>query len=252
MDYFGDVLMPRIQRRYLSVGAIVIVSAGALPAAAATVNLTGSGQMAWTAQYLGSAGGNTQSAPNANASPPTGNNYALSLPGQYAFLDQFTSPQTSVLSGAGTGSSIGTYAFEDVYEFSLTAPAAGDALTTSLYLQPSTQLPSVFNIDNLQFRLFEVSSSSTPPSLGVPAGSTPVTAWKGIAGNDNGATISASFNNVSSGTYFLQVAGTADGTAGGTYVGQLNLSPVPIPAALPLLLSGVLGVGLLARRRKAA
>jgi hypothetical protein len=60
----------------------------------------------------------------------------------------------------------------------------------------------------------------------------------------------ANFGNVQSGTYFRDVAGTANGSSGGTYIGQFNLSPVPLPAGVWLLLSGLGGIGTLVRKRR--
>ncbi len=225
-------------------GALLLAS---FAASASNITLDGSGQMSWTAQFLGSSGGNTQST-------PTGNTYTLAVPGQYGFIDQFTAPQSAPLVDSSnvpfenSGSPVGTYSFQDSYEFSVGVPAAGDVLAVSLALQGPLQ--SNFNISNLQFRLYEVPPSSTP-GLTPPAGSTVLTGWQGISGNDSGTAIQANFSNLQSGTYFLDIAGTADGTSGGTYVGQLNLSPVPLPAGLPLLLCGVAGLGALVRRRKA-
>jgi hypothetical protein len=213
----------------------------AAPAVAGTVSLTGSGQMYWTGEYLGTSGGDTPTTPTGTY----GNNYALSLPGQYTFQDQFSAPQAYTLSPS---SPVGSYSFQDTYEFSLSAPAQGDVLAVSLNLSgiPS----STFNIQNLQFRLYEVPSPPPAPGLTIPPGSTIITPWMGITGNDSGTAIQANFNNVQSGTYFLDIAGTASGTSGGTYIGQLNLSPVPLPAGIWLLLSGLGGIGALARKRR--
>ena len=126
------------------------------------------------------------------------------------------------------------------------------AMTRFLGLNSPTDAGTpIFDISNLQFRLYEVASSAIQPGLGIPAGSTLITAWTGTSGPSNGAAIQASFSGIQAGTYFLDVAGTADGSSGGTYVGQLNLAPVPLPAALPLLISGL---GLIAgvRRRRTA
>lgn len=167
-------------------------------------------------------------------------------PGQYSFLDSFSNPQSNVLTGV-TPSTVGSYAFQDTYKFSVSQAASGDVLTVSLNL--GTASP-VFDISNLLFRLYEVSSNAIQPGLGVPPGSTLITAWMGTAGPSTGTSIQANFSGIQAGTYFLDVAGTADGSSGGTYVGQLNLAPVPLPAALPLLLSGLGLFG--AFRRRAA
>jgi hypothetical protein len=52
--------------------------------------------------------------------------------------------------------------------------------------------------------------------------------------------------------YDLRVSGTATGSLGGIYSGAVAVAatPVPLPAAAWLLLSGLAGVGAMARRRK--
>jgi hypothetical protein len=200
--------------------------------------------MDWTAQFLGSSNGNTQSTP----SGLYGNTYSLAVPGEYIFQDQFTASQSSTPL-LNVSSPVGSYAFQDTYEFSVGQAASGDVLAVSLALQAPFQ--SLFNISDLQFRLYEVPPSAIP-ALTPPTGSTFLTAWTGISGNDSGRSISTNFSNLQAGTYFLDIAGTADGTSGGTYIGQLNLSPVPLPGTLPLLLSAVAGLGLMARRRTIA
>jgi hypothetical protein len=57
-------------------------------------------------------------------------------------------------------------------------------------------------------------------------------------------------HTLTAGTYDLQVRGTTD-TLGGSFSGVLNTAPVPLPAALPLLLSGFGLLGGMLRRRTA-
>jgi hypothetical protein len=234
--WIGMSMAPR--KIAMLMGALALTGLASLPAAATTTVLTGSGQMDWTGQFLGSSTGNTQTTPTA----PFGNDYSLSVPGQYSFLDSF-GKQSNALTG--TRSSVGPYAFQDTYEFSLGQAASGDALTVSLNLG---QGPSAtFDISDLQFRLYAVPSGSTP-GLSIPGGGMIVTPWMGTPGASSGNPIQASFSDLQAGTYFLDVAGTADGANGGTYVGQLNLNAVPLPGALWLLLSGLGLFGLATRR----
>jgi hypothetical protein len=202
---------------------------------AATVPLNGTGQMSCSFQFV---------APNATT-PTVADDYALALPDQHTFLDQFTTQQSS--SQIPGTSSVGAYSFQDSHRFSVGAGAIGDTLVAQLGLPPT------YSVSNLQFRLYDVAAAtSTVPIVGgVPAGSLFLTAWKGIPSGQSSVT--ASFSGVQgSHTYLLDVAGVADGTHGGTYVGQLNLAPVPLPAALPLLLSGLGLFGASSRRRRRA
>ena len=77
-------------------------------------------------------------------------------------------------------------------------------------------------------------------------------AWQGNTGVST-ALVAANFTGLQTdGTYVLDVAGTASGSSGGLYVGSLNLQPVPLPATAWFMLSGLGGLGFMARRRNAA
>lgn len=92
-------------------------------------------------------------------------------------------------------------------------------------------------INDLQMRLYSTSGNNNLPVLGnAPAGL--------LAGWSN-----AFSTQLSAGTYVLEVRGDVTGTAGGSYTGIINLEPVPLPAALPLILSGLGLFGGLARKR---
>lgn len=55
--------------------------------------------------------------------------------------------------------------------------------------------------------------------------------------------------SLAAGTYYVDVVGDANGSLGGAYSGIVAVSAVPLPAAAWLMLSGLLGLGAVARRR---
>jgi len=166
--------------------------------------------------------------------------YALQVPGQYQLVRQFTAPQpNSLLGTSGTGS----YSFQDTYVFTVPAVTSGDVLAATL------DLANIFNISNLQVRMYGF-AQGTPlpgPSVGAfPPGAINAIPWAGIAPGQSSVTMN--FSAIPAGTYYLDIRGSVTGTAGGSYLAALNVQPVPLPAALPLLLSGLGLVGLRRRR----
>jgi hypothetical protein len=113
-------------------------------------------------------------------------------------------------------------------------------------------LLGVLGINDFQVRLFSVPDASAPGTTGNP-GASLIDAWTNSVNCGTGCTGTVAFVSPTSfgaGTYDLQVRGTAL-SGGGSYSGVLNLTPVPVPAALPLLLSGLGLLGRLKRRRTA-
>jgi hypothetical protein len=172
--------------------------------------------------------------PNIYAIDPAG--------GGITFQHAFTSSPGSSLSNS-TGTNPNIWNFQDTIAFTLSTPVNGDVLTATLNLGSST------NLSNLQIRLYGwtngggVSNPTTGLASGLPTVPNQVISWQSGAGG----VITASFANVPSGTYYLDIRGNVTGTQGGLYVGALNVAPVPLPAALPLLMSGL---GLLSLRRR--
>jgi hypothetical protein len=176
---------------------------------------------------------------------PTGQGTAYTnLPATDTFSNSFGCQAcgASVLLNSGGNN----FNFYNDFEFTV-ASSTIDAVSSTINLQ------NLFQIDNLQMRVYSVAGNSTFPALGPVNGlqggwSTPVNF---TAGPESGEISALSDIMLGAGTYILEVRGDVIGTAGGSYAGNLNLSPVPLPAALPLLISGLGLLGGLARKRLA-
>lgn len=75
----------------------------------------------------------------------------------------------------------------------------------------------------------------------------------GLISGPTGSGISVTnFSLPAGSSYFAQVSGTATGLSGGAYSIAMLASPVPVPAAVWLLGSGLIGLVGVARRKKQA
>jgi hypothetical protein len=114
--------------------------------------------------------------------------------------------------------------FTDDYRFQVSTNASGAAIVVEV------ENGSVRDIDGFTLALF---STLAPGAIVTDTGS-------------NVLEVAAS--SLSAGVqYFVRVTGNATGTAGGQYLGGLSI--VPVPAALPLMLGALAGLGLIARRK---
>jgi hypothetical protein len=161
----------------------------------------------------------------------TGAVSVLPTPGSYVYADSFASP-----SGGNIG--VGTeYGFYDDFLFQI-SDASVDAITSTINLSGGSS--DLLAIDDLSVRLYSISGNA-PPVLNNPNGgaidgwSTPVNAGPGTTAVINVLPWTA----LQSGTYVLEMRGTVTGSAGGGYSGVLNVAPVPVPAALPMMLGGL-------------
>ena len=153
-------------------------------------------------------------------------------PTSYSYADTF---------GAATPAIPGTsYGFYDDFVFTVSGSVA-DSITTSINLGGSLQ------VSGLQERLFNLSGNNIP-TLGVPVGGA-IDAWTYPAGSSGEVAVLPE-TTLSAGTYVLEIRGTASGS-GDSYSGVLDVAPVPLPAALPMLLGGLGMLGAAARRRRA-
>jgi hypothetical protein len=138
------------------------------------------------------------------------------------------------VSGSG-----GPWNFYDDYVFTVTG-ATVDAAIISIPL-------GSFSVNSLQARIFSMAGNSLPTLAGLAPGTLLVDAWTNASCGIANCVITLP-TNFAPGTYDLQIRGAA-GVSGGSYGGNINFAPVPLPAALPLLLSGMGLFGGLMRRR---
>lgn len=162
------------------------------------------------------------------------------IPGSDFYGHAFSAPTATI-----TGSPAPGFGFYDDYLFSISG-ATVDSFTATL------DLGKLLGISDLQVRLYSTSGNPALPVLGDPAG-TVIDAWSASFSYGPGISGTVDMLNpttLTAGTYVLEVRGNVTGSAGGGYAGVLNLAPVPLPAALPLLLSGLSLLGAAAQRRR--
>jgi len=146
-------------------------------------------------------------------------------------------PNPSSATGQFSNAVPGTAAFSDQYTFSLSgaplfvtfASATNDFARTSDFITSFTG------------QLFQVVGGVNVP---VSAVATP----QPCQTNPAGCQVVAGSAILAAGNYFLQIAGIGGGTSG--YGGNLTTSAVPIPGALALFATGLVGLGLLKRKKK--
>jgi hypothetical protein len=150
------------------------------------------------------------------------------------------SPGTAFPTGE-TGDSNHNYNFYDDYYFTTTS-ALTDAAVISGF--------GANGIQSLQIRIFASDGQSGPlngtPTIGIPSGGS-IDGWQQPLGS-NGSESIVFQTPLPAGTYDLQIRGLTSGSSS-SYGGNLNLDPVPLPAAIPMLLSGLGLLGSVVRRR---
>jgi hypothetical protein len=165
--------------------------------------------------------------------------------GQSTVGSDFSSGETVQVATGSVAPDSG-WNFYDDYFFSTTTATANNATVISNF--------SMDSISNLQVRILASGGpSGTPnptPTLGIPTGGA-VDGWTAPLVGSNGSISVLLPTGFAAGSYDLQVRGEAIGTDA-SYGGNLQIAPVPLPAGLPLLLSGLGMLGGLVRRRRPA
>src|SRR5580692_9619302 len=160
--------------------------------------------------------------------------------GGFLFSQTFTAPNASF--AAPNQINGNNYGFVTSYVIDV-PPAMANAFVFSLNLSSSVGL------ENLSARLYEYSANGiTNLTLGTtgPLAAGSMDNWS-VSVNSSGAnpvasTTLPSLHLNSGGEFVLEIAGLETGTQNGSLSGQLDVAPVPLPAALPLLLSGLGGL----------
>lgn len=203
-------------------------------ALAGLIGTAKAGSLTLTCQLLSPGGG--------TGCPATAPMYPV--PGQYNYVDSFSSPEASgkiagadIYGGSSYGN-LGSAGFIDDYFFQI-SPARADAVSATIS-------NGTFAVSDLFARIYSLSVNPGGLELTQPAG----TVYYGDVMDSGPATL-VQINPVTlaAGSYVLEVSGTASDAGGGSYTGTLNLSPVPLPASFPLLLTGLLGFAALVLTR---
>jgi hypothetical protein len=173
----------------------------------------------------------------ASGTTGSGSVNAFPLPGSNFYGDTFSAATTTI-----SGSPAPGWGFYDDFLFTISGPATTDSITSTIDL-------GTLSISNLEVRLYDTNGNPTLPVLGNPTGGA-ISGWSNPISGGSGS-YSVLNTTLGPGTYVLEVRGDVTGLNGGSYSGTLNATPVPLPAALPLLLSALGGLGFMGRRKAA-
>ena len=185
---------------------------------------------------LGASGALTLAASNTDSSLDV--NDVLADPGSYSYGDSYP---------ASAGGSV----FYD--SFIITVPQGQlDAITTSIEL-PLDQTNSI-GVQNLNSRLFQFTPG---PGVAIPTTTAPsgiINGWTSVvftSPNETGYVNVLVDPSLAAGTYVFQIEGTLL-SGGGSYGGEVNLSPVPLGSSLIAMLLGLatLSIGIFMRKRQ--
>jgi hypothetical protein len=146
-----------------------------------------------------------------------------------------------------TNQANGPWNFYDDYTFTV---GTGGATIQSALISFSN---GVAGISGLEARIISFSPTfSALANLNAPAnGTTVVDSWLPTSLAGGISTVNLNSTAFGPGTYDLQIRGEVGTSLSGSYGGSITFTPVPLPAGLPLLVSGLGLFGMLRARRRA-
>lgn len=168
---------------------------------------------------------------------------SLATPGAYSYSDTALAPASStggVITGSAYPSGYSGASFYDAFLIDITN-SDGSSISSTI------NLGSSFEITNFQERLY--SYTGTAPTVGPISGALDFWTTAVSFAGSTGTVAELPSTYLAAGTYVLEVRGDVTGSTGGAYSGTLQLSPVPLPGSLPLLLGGLGALGLGPPRR---
>ena len=209
---------------------------------------------------------------DADTITPVANGAMLNLSQSFASTAANQTPTTAMgTGGSGTGGVTGsdltgngnsTYLFDQSYANSVGSYTAGTLpsgdtfglVSSYVVALPSStagafvfslNLNSYTGIDDLSARLYAYGPGENT-TLGItgplPNGGL-VDSWSASVNGGLVDNTTLAPTNVNAGLYVLELVGQlSPGATSGSYSGQLSVTPVPLPAGLPLLLGGLVGM----------
>ncbi|WP_290642416.1 FxDxF family PEP-CTERM protein [Aquabacterium sp.] len=170
-----------------------------------------------------------------------GNTFAANGSGGYVSQDG----SSVVLASIG-----GKSYFYDDYVFNL--PFAPQASFNAAAV--SIDLGSFLSLQDFSARLYKLDADVASLTTGLPSSGKPIQSWTSSALLAPGLTgTTVLFQNVdlqAGARYALEFRGTIAGAFGGSYGGNLNITPVPEPSTAAIVLAALGVIGLLKRRRQ--
>ncbi len=234
-----------LNKSLMAVSGLVMLSSAAMADMVAPVGTNGPLTIAYSATATGPNSG-SPSTTTGNPSSSTGgvsvNDLTNNPASNYSFTNSFSLPSNASFTGSIQGY---PYNFSDSYVIDV--PTA----ESSAYIF-SLNFTQQLGIQDLSARLYTYSAGGVQNLTLGGTGAVNGTVAGPWSPDENGAVASTMLIDaeVPAGEYVLQVVGLQTGTVSGMYNGSLAVTPVPVPAGLPLLLSGLGGLGIWGRRRR--